>query len=94
MTGRTDSHSRHLYDIYRLMECIKVDNELKALAETVRLDRQADSQCPSAKENVDLNSVLKEILKKVLLAFPFVRKRKELAVQVKLCKLDKFKIHK
>lgn len=66
MTGRTDSHSRHLYDIYRLMEYIKVDNELKALAETVRLDRQADAQCPSAKENVDLNSVLKEILKKAV----------------------------
>lgn len=64
MTGKTEAHSRHLYDIYRLMEYIKVDDDLKALAETVRLERQADAECPSAKDGVALTAVLADILKK------------------------------
>ncbi len=64
MTGKTEAHSRHLYDIYRLMEYIKVDDELKALAETVRLERQTDAKCPSAKDGIALSSVLTDILKK------------------------------
>ncbi len=64
MTGKIEAHSRHLYDICRLMEYIKVDDELKALAETVRLERQADAECPSAKDGIDLSNVLSDILKK------------------------------
>lgn len=60
---KIETHSRHIYDIYKLMERINPDDSLKSLAELVRLERQSNKTCLSASDSVDLNKVLEEILK-------------------------------
>ncbi|MDL2298867.1 nucleotidyl transferase AbiEii/AbiGii toxin family protein, partial [Synergistaceae bacterium OttesenSCG-928-D05] len=54
-------NSRHLYDIYKLMPKVTFDASLKALAESVRVERCQLSVCPSALEGVDVVRLLCEI---------------------------------
>lgn len=57
-------HSRHIYDICKLLKIVKIDNELKKLREQVRIERMNDKQCPSAKEDVDFKKLLADIVAK------------------------------
>ncbi len=64
LSDRVVSHSRHLYDIYKLMQQIKPDDNLKELAEVVRIERQSNKTCLSSADDVNLNEVLLDILSK------------------------------
>lgn len=64
LTGTINGHSRHIYDICRLLEIVEIDDKLKQLKEQVRIERKSDKQCPSANDDVNFKALLGEIIKK------------------------------
>ena len=64
LLGRVDEHSRHLYDVYKLMEIVSIDDEMTALLREVREERKPHKNCPSAKDGVDLKATLTEIIER------------------------------
>lgn len=57
-----NEHSRHIYDIYKLLNIVPLDAKLKDLIEQVREERRGHKTCFSAQEGVDINRLLLEIL--------------------------------
>ena len=64
LSDKVDRHSRHLYDIYKIMEYTKPDASLSGLVQEVRSLREPLLVCPSAKTGVCINDVLAEIVNK------------------------------
>ena len=64
LSDKIDRHSRHLYDIYKIMEYTKPDTSLSRLVQEVRGQREPLPVCPSAKTGVCINDVLAEIVDK------------------------------
>lgn len=54
--------SRHIYDLYKLYPAINMDNKFKKLIEEIRLLRREKSFCESAKEGININIKLKEVI--------------------------------
>lgn len=63
LEGKVERHSRHLYDIYKILEVITPDASFSELVNEVRKLREPLPICPSAKQNVQINDILKEITK-------------------------------
>lgn len=61
LTNNITGHSRHLYDLYKIMPMIKFDDNFYALFNEVKEIRKGDSACPSAKPNQNIIKLLKEI---------------------------------
>lgn len=61
LSGKTEGHSRHLYDLYKITPFIIFDEKFFSLYETVRAIRQKDSDCPSAKNQEGLKPLLEDI---------------------------------
>lgn len=57
-------HSRHIYDIYKLLDIVSLNDNLKCLANEVYQERKPHEQCRSAKDEVDMNMLLREIIDK------------------------------
>ena len=55
-------HSRHIYDLYKLLPTIEFNNELKSLIKAVREERKEHKTCLSAQDDVDMNSLISEII--------------------------------
>ena len=64
LSDKIDRHSRHLYDIYKIMEYTKPDTSLSRLVQEVRGQREPLPVCPSAKTGICINDVLTEIVDK------------------------------
>lgn len=64
LSDKVDRHSRHLYDIYKIMEYTKPDASLSGLVQEVRSLREPLLVCPSAKIGVCINDILAEIVDK------------------------------
>ena len=64
MSAQTERHSRHLYDIAKIWENISPDGTFRDLIETVRIARRDLKNCPSAQIEVDVSTVLCEIIEK------------------------------
>ena len=64
LEGKVDEHSRHLYDIYKLLDIISIDEDLINLLKEVREERKPHQKCYSAKDGVDLKATLIEIIEK------------------------------
>ena len=64
LSGKVDRHSRHLYDIYKILEYITPNSSLSHLIREVRQLREPLPVCPSARQDVCINDILKEIVKK------------------------------
>ena len=64
MRGELERHSRHLYDIYKIVNLIGVTEEMRGLIPKVRKVRSELEICPSAKDNVDVTGILNEIIEK------------------------------
>lgn len=62
MEGKMERHSRHIYDIHKIVESIGVSEELSKLIPEVRAVRSELSICPSAKEEVCVTDILYEII--------------------------------
>lgn len=61
LAGRSRRYSRHLYDICMLMQRVSLDESFAKLFAEVRAHRAAMKNCPSAKDGVDLPSVISEL---------------------------------
>lgn len=64
LSDKVVEHSRHIYDIYKLLDVVEINNELRQLALEVREDRKKHKTCLSAQDGVDINSLLQEIIDK------------------------------
>lgn len=64
MQGKTERHSRHLYDVYKIVNSIEITDELAGLVSEVRTVRSELDICPSAKENVCVTDILNNIIEK------------------------------
>lgn len=64
LSGKITEHSRHIYDIYKLIEVVNLNDELKLLTKEVLSERKKHKTCLSAQENVDLKKMLYEIIEK------------------------------
>lgn len=60
--NRITRNSRHIYDIYRLLSEVKLDEDLKSLAHEIRELRKDGVRCFSARDGVSINGILKEII--------------------------------
>lgn len=67
MSGRITEHSRHIYDLYKLMDKVELNQDLKDLFEQVRQERKPhQSICLSAQNDVNINEVLTEMIEKAV----------------------------
>lgn len=55
-------HSRHIYDIYKLLDIVELNDELRLLAKAVFEERKGHPNCHSAKDDIDINKLLQEII--------------------------------
>ncbi|MDY5982710.1 MAG: nucleotidyl transferase AbiEii/AbiGii toxin family protein, partial [Anaeroplasma sp.] len=54
--------SRHLYDIAKILPNINLDDNLKEIVKSVRLDRSKSKNNPSANSKYNINEMLKNII--------------------------------
>lgn len=59
-------HSRHVYDIYKLLDVVTLDASMKKLIQDVREERKPHVNCHSAKDGIDMNALLQEIVDKAV----------------------------
>lgn len=62
LQGKVNGHSRHLYDIFKLLPLVPQNEEFRNLVQDVRSVRAESPVCPSAKEGVDVHYLLKNII--------------------------------
>lgn len=59
-------HSRHIYDIYKLLNVVALNDTLPLLVRQVYLERLPHKNCRSAKEGIHMNALLQEIIDKAI----------------------------
>ena len=64
LQDRVKKHSRHLYDIYKLLLVVSIDESFRKLVHDVRLERAKTSICPSSQPEVDVQELLNLIIEK------------------------------
>ena len=64
LSNNVEEHSRHIYDIYKLLSVVSLDDSLKVLIKEVAADRKRLKTCLSAQDEIDINSLLQEIVEK------------------------------
>lgn len=64
LAGTTAEHSRHIYDIYKLLSVVEINDELKKLAVSVADERRPHSRSLSVQDGTDIKAVLREIVEK------------------------------
>ena len=62
LQGKTTKHSRHLYDIYKLLPLVPQDEKFKLLVQEVREVRAQSVICPSAQSEVNISDLLLKII--------------------------------
>lgn len=62
LQGKTARHSRHLYDIYKLLPLVPQDQKFKTLVQEVRAVRAQSIICPSAQPEVSISDLLLKII--------------------------------
>lgn len=62
MQNRVKKHSRHIYDIYKLLQIIPQTDEFKALVKEVRDVRAMTNICSSAQSDVNVPEMLKFLI--------------------------------
>ena len=63
MLGKVKKYSRHIYDIYKLIQIVPQDDAFKELIQQVRLERAKTNICPSAQPEIDIPDTLMAIVK-------------------------------
>ena len=62
LSGRVKKHSRHIYDIYKLLPLVSQDDDFKKLIQEVREVRSKASICLSAQPDVNVTELLYKII--------------------------------
>ena len=73
LDGKADRHSRHLYDIHKIVENISIPESLPDLVQEVRTLRAPLPICPSAAEGMNINHILTEIIAKEVYKEDYIR---------------------
>ena len=60
--NRIEEHSRHIYDIHKLLTIVEINDDVKKLALDVRNDRKNHHACLSAQDNVNMVSLIREVI--------------------------------
>ena len=63
MEGKIKRHSRHIYDIYKLLPLVEQDSQFKKLIHEVRVIREQMSICPSAQKGINIPEILQKIIR-------------------------------
>jgi predicted nucleotidyltransferase component of viral defense system len=63
LAGTINGHSRHIYDLYKLIDVVEINDDLRALAKMVREERKLHKTCLSAMDDVDMNFLINRIVK-------------------------------
>lgn len=66
LSGAVHEHSRHVYDIHKLLDVVTLDDAMKRLVQDVREERKPHVNCRSAKNGIDMNALLQEIVSKAV----------------------------
>ncbi len=64
LSDRIMEYSRHIYDLSKLYSEVIIDEEMRLLFKQVREERKGHPACLSAKDEVDIKSLLQEIVDK------------------------------
>ena len=64
LQDKVKQHSRHIYDIYKLLDLVPQDEAFRHLVAEVRDVRKESTVCLSAQNGIDIPSVLNEIISK------------------------------
>jgi hypothetical protein len=62
LDGKSAEHSRHIYDLYKLLPRISLDDDFKRLATEVRNVRRPHRTCLSAQKGVNVQELLERII--------------------------------
>ena len=62
MNGNVKGHSRHIYDIYKLLPLTVQDESFRTLVKKVRAVRAKTKVCPSAMPGINVTKLLSEIV--------------------------------
>ena len=62
LQGRVMKHSRHIYDIYKLLPLVPQTDAFKALVREVRVARAKTSICPAAQPGVNVPDILRLLI--------------------------------
>lgn len=62
ISNKISGHSRHIYDLYKLLSKISINEELKDLVKEVKEDRKKHEHCFSAQDSYHIPSLLKRII--------------------------------
>lgn len=62
LDGNVSKHSRHIYDVFKLLQIVPQTEDSKALVTKVREERAKSRRCPSAKPEVDMPELLRMIV--------------------------------
>ena len=62
MQGKIERHSRHIYDIHKLLALVRLDQNFTDLVKEVRSERSKNPICPSAQPDIDIKKLLNEIV--------------------------------
>jgi len=62
LSDKVAEHSRHMYDIFKLLDVVFLDDKLKNLVKDVAEERKQHAACLSAQDGVDIKILLQEIL--------------------------------
>jgi len=60
LQGKSKRYSRHLYDVYKLMPLVKMDDDFAKLVNEVREHRLRMPYCPSAERSIDVVSLINQ----------------------------------
>ena len=63
LQGKVAKHSRHLYDIYKLLPLVPQDENFRELVKEVRAVRAQSVICPSALPEANIPELLKKIIR-------------------------------
>lgn len=63
LSNKCEKHSRHLYDLTKIVQNIRLDESVAELFKEVRKYRFDNPICPSAKEGIKLFNIIYEIIK-------------------------------
>ena len=62
VSNNTTGYSRHIYDLYRLLSVVVLDDKLRVLVKEVREDRKTNERCYTAQDKYDITSILQQII--------------------------------
>lgn len=64
LSDNITGHSRHIYDLYKLLKVITLDNSMISLIKEVREERKQYEFCHSAQDKFNIQNILKYIIDK------------------------------